>query len=182
MKALEWQNGPHRNREFQLKWQQVIREWSMRWGTKVSGWWFDGCYWPNTMYRGDEPNFTTFAAAARAGNPAAVLAFNPGVIYRIISITPHEDFTAGEIDQPDRVTFRRTEGGKQDGAQIQVLSYLGRTWGMGEPRFTADQVVRYSRTVAENGGVITWDTPTQRGGGFSQVFIDQLARAGKALA
>jgi hypothetical protein len=179
--ALEWRNGAYRNREFQLKWQQVIREWSMRWGTKVSGWWFDGCYWPNTMYRGDEPNFATFAAAARAGNPGSVLAFNPGVIYRIISITPHEDFTAGEIDQPDRVTFRRHEAGKQDGAQIQVLSYLGRTWGMGEPRFTAAQVTDYSRTVAKNGGVITWDTPTGLGGGFSQAFLEQLSAAGKAV-
>jgi hypothetical protein len=180
--ALEWQDGAYRNREFQLKWQQVIREWSMRWGTKVSGWWFDGCYWPNTMYRGEEPNFATFAAAARAGNAASALAFNPGVIYRIVSITPHEDFTAGEIDQPDRVTFRRNAGGKQDGAQIQVLSYLGEKWGMGKPRFTAEQAVQFSRNVAKNGGAITWDTPTELGGGFSQPFLDELAAIGKALA
>lgn len=180
--ALEWQNGPYRNREFQLKWQQVIREWSTRWGKKVSGWWFDGCYWPNTMYRGEEPNFATFAAAARAGNPASALAFNPGVIYRLISITPYEDFTAGEIDQPDRVTFKRNADGKQDGAQLQVLCYLGEKWGMGAPRFKAEQVVEFSRNVVKNGGAITWDTPTERGGGFAQPFLDQLAAVGKALA
>lgn len=28
---LQWQRGAHRNREFQLKWEQVIREWSLRW-------------------------------------------------------------------------------------------------------------------------------------------------------
>lgn len=180
--ALEWQNGPYRNREFQLKWQQVIREWSMRWGRTVSGWWFDGCYWPNTMYRGDEPNFATFAAAARAGNPASALAFNPGVIYRLISITPFEDFTAGEIDQPDRAAFKRNAGGKQDGAQLQVLSYLGEKWGMGAPRFKIDQVVEFSRSVTKNGAAITWDTPTERGGGFTQQFLDQLAAVGKALS
>jgi hypothetical protein len=76
-----------------------------------------------------------------------VLAFNPGVIYRVISITPHGDFTAGEIDQPDRMTFCRNADGKQDGTQIQVLSYLGKTWGMGEPRFTAEQVVDFSRNI-----------------------------------
>ena len=27
-----WQNGPHPNKEFQRKWEQVIREWSLRWG------------------------------------------------------------------------------------------------------------------------------------------------------
>ena len=61
--AREWQNGPHRNREFQQKWEQVIREWSLRWGKKVSGWWFDGVYWPNAMYRSDDPpNLSTLMA------------------------------------------------------------------------------------------------------------------------
>src|SRR6185503_8432929 len=107
-----------------------------------SGWWFDGCFWPNTMYRGSEaPNFASFAAAARAGNPDAALAFNPGVVYRILSVTPHEDFTAGEVDLPDRLALRRIEGGKQDGAQVQMLSYLGETWGRGPPRFTTAQAL-----------------------------------------
>ncbi len=179
--ALGWRNGPYRNREFQLKWEQVIREWSTRWGKKVSGWWFDGCYWPNTMYRGDEPNFATFAAAARAGNPASIVAFNPGVIYRIVSITRHEDFTAGEIDFPDRVAFKRNADGKQDGVQVHVLSFLGEKWGMGAPRFATEQVVEFSRKVVAQQGAITWDTPTERGGGFAQPFLDQLAAVGKAL-
>src|SRR5690242_14163300 len=34
-KALEWTNGPSRNREFQQKWESVIRDWSQRWGKKV---------------------------------------------------------------------------------------------------------------------------------------------------
>src|SRR5215471_3385433 len=90
--ALEWRNGAYRNREFQQKWEQVIRDWSVGWGKKVDGWWFDGCYWPNTMYRTtDAPNFASFAAAARAGNSDAAVAFNPGVIHRLISITPFED-------------------------------------------------------------------------------------------
>jgi hypothetical protein len=103
--ALEWSNGPHPNKNFQLKWQQVIEEWSRRWGNKVAGWWFDGCYFPNTMYRSvASPNFSSSAAAARAGNPDSCVAFNPGVIYRILSMSPDEDFTAGEIDKPDLVT------------------------------------------------------------------------------
>jgi hypothetical protein len=179
--ALGWRNGPYRNSEFQRKWEQVIAEWSVRWGKKVSGWWFDGCYWPNTMYRGDEPNFATFAAAARAGNPASVVAFNPGVVYRIISMTPYEDFTAGEIDFPDKVMFRRNADGKQDGAQIHVLTFLGEKWGMGSPRFSVEQVVEYSQVVAKQGGVITWDTPIERGGVFSRAFLDLLAAVGKAL-
>lgn len=37
VKALEWTRGDHRNREFQIKWEAVIREWSQRWGDKVGG-------------------------------------------------------------------------------------------------------------------------------------------------
>jgi hypothetical protein len=180
--ALQWQNGPNRNREFQLKWEQVIREWSTRWGRNVSGWWFDGCYWPNTMYRTDEvPNFASFAAAARAGNPDSVIAFNPGVVPRILSVTPQEDYTAGEINDPNRVEIRRAVDGKIDGAQVHILSYLGRTWGMGAPRFSAEQVVKWSQSIRKQGGAITWDVPIQPNGLISQPFIDQLATVGKAL-
>jgi hypothetical protein len=182
-KALEWQQGAHRNREFHLKWEQVIREWSLRWGKKVVGWWFDGCYWPNTMYRSPEPpNFASFAAAARAGNPDSVVAFNPGVVDRALSITPYEDYTAGEINELDRAMIRRAVNGIVDGAQVHFLSFLGQTWGTGSPRFTTEQAVAHSRKIAGSGGVITWDAPIQRSGLISQPFIDQLTAVGKALA
>ena len=180
--ALKWQRGGHRNLEFQLKWEQVIREWSLRWGRKVSGWWFDGCYWPNSMYRHPEaPNFASFAAAARAGNPESVVAFNPGVYNRLRSLTPYEDYLAGEINDPNAVDLRRAVDGRHDGVQVHVLSYLGRRWGMGEPRFSTEQVVRWSRERTSKGGALTWDVPIQPGGLISQPFIDQLKAVGEAL-
>jgi len=181
--TLQWQNGPNRNREFQLKWEQVIREWSTRWGRNVSGWWFDGCYWPNTTYRTDEPpNFASFAAAARAGNPDSIIAFNPGVVPRILSVTPHEDYTAGEINDPNRVEIRRAVDGKIDGTQVHILSYLGRTWGMGSPRFATEQVVRWSQRIRKQGGAITWDVPIQASGLIAQPFLDQLTVVGQTLS
>ena len=181
--ALQWQNGPNRNREFQLKWEQVIREWSTRWGRNVAGWWFDGCYWPNTMYRTDEtPNFASFAAAARAGNPDGIVAFNPGVVPRILSVTPHEDYTAGEINDPNRVEIRRAVDGRIDGTQVHILSYLGRTWGMGTPRFATEQVIKWSQGIRKQGGAITWDVPIQPNGLISQPFLDQLTAVGKAFS
>lgn len=175
MQALEWRNGPYPNREFSAKWEQVIRDWSRRWGNKVSGWWFDGCYWPNTMYRSlTPPNFESFAAAARAGNGASILAFNPGVVYRTLSITPHEDYIAGEIDQPDRFVIRRAVDGNVDGAQLHMLSYLGQTWGKGAPRFTSEQIVNWTRNVVNQGGAVTWDVPVQTNGLMAQSFLEQL--------
>ena len=180
--ALQFQLGPYRNREFQLKWEAVIREWSLRWGKKVSGWWFDGCYWPNAMYRSAEPpNFESFAAAARAGNPDAVVAFNPGVVYRTISMTPCEDYIGGETTLPERWDPKRNFDGKIDGAQIHVLSFLGQRWGMGSPRFSTEQVVAWSKKIAATGGVVTWDTPVQRNGTMAPEFIQQLTAIGQAL-
>lgn len=173
--ALEWSNGPHPNKSFQAKWQQIIEEWSRRWGNRVAGWWFDGCYFPNTMYRSiTAPNFTSFAAAARAGNPESCVAFNPGVIYRIISVSPDEDFTAGEIDKPELASIHRSENGVIDGTQLHMLSFLGEKWGSGAPRFTSDQVVEFTGKMLNLGGSVTWDVPVELDGTITAPFLDQL--------
>jgi hypothetical protein len=183
VKALEWKNGPYPNREFRARWERVIRDWSLRWGDKVSGWWFDGCYWPNAMYRSPEPpNFQSLAAAARAGNPSSIVAFNPGVVYRTLSVTPHEDYIAGEIDHPDRLSIRRVFEGNVDGAQLHMLSYLGQTWGKGAPRFTGAQVIKWTRDVVGQGGAVTWDAPVQTSGLLPQPFIEQLNALKTALS
>ena len=180
--ALQWQNGAHHNKEFQQKWEQIIRDWSVRWGDRIDGWWFDGCYWPNTMYRSKSaPNFESFAGAARAGNPRNAVAFNAGMIPRLISVTPDEDYTAGEINDPATVQIRRSTDGKLDGKQIQVLSYLGSTWGRGEPRFTNELAIQSSQAIRKMGGAITWDVPVQLNGRISESFVVQLRAIGSAL-
>ena len=181
VKALEWTNGPYPNVAFQQKWEQIISYWSGRWGNAIDGWWFDGCYWPNIMYRGATPNFESFAAAARAGNPDNVVGFNPGVVYRSISVTPHEDYIAGEIDHPDRMSVKRVFEGKVDGAQLHILSYIGEKWGMGAPRFTTGRIIGWSRQVIREKGAITWDVPVQPNGLMSDAFMEQLKEIGEAL-
>ena len=181
-KALQWQNGPHPNVEFQRNWEKIIREWSLRWGNKVDGWWFDGCYWPNIMYRGESsPNFKSFAQAARAGNANSIVAFNMGVMYRITSGTPYEDYIAGEINKDDLLTINKPYDGKIDGAQIHILTFLGEKWGMGNPRFSDEQVIKYSKTLWDVKGAITWDAPIQSNGHIYQPFISQLTLIGNAL-
>ncbi|MGB7265097.1 MAG: hypothetical protein WBC92_06265 [Terracidiphilus sp.] len=180
--ALEWQNGPYPNKNFQRKWEQVIAQWSRAWGSKVVGWWFDGCYFPNAMYRStDPPNFASFAAAARAGNPDSAVAFNPGVIYRLISVCPDEDFTAGEIDKPELAAVRRSADGRIDGTQVHMLTFLGEKWGMGAPRFTSDQVIGYTKKIRDFGGSVTWDVPVALDGTIADAFIEQLTALGKAF-
>jgi alpha-L-fucosidase len=175
--------GPfERNAEALLRWQEVIREYSMRWGDKVSGWWFDGCYRPNTRYRQpDIPNFASMAAAARAGNPDSIVAFNPGRFPRIMSMTPYEDYTAGEINEPENIHWMYNHDGMIDGKQIQILSYLGRTWGQGDPRFTDELAVKHSLDIRQVEGAVTWDCPSYPNGLIKEPFMKQLFLIGEAL-
>jgi hypothetical protein len=178
MLRLDWRRGPERLREFQQKWEQVIAEWSRRWGKSVSGWWFDGCYWPDAMYRTtDTPNFFSFAAAARAGNPASIVAFNPGVKYPILAVTPAEDYTAGEIDKPEKVEAPgRTIGGEQ----THMLSYIGKWWSGAPVRFTPEQVADMTGRFVARGGVVSWDVPTSPQGLIPEEFLVRLEAAAKA--
>ena len=134
------------------------------------------------MYRSaDPPNFPSFAAAARSGNPDSCVTFNPGVVYRMLSVSPSEDFTAGEIDKPDLVAVRRAVGGRIDGTQIHMLSFLGEKWGSGAPRFATEQVIEYTKKIIDFGGSVTWDVPVELDGTIAQGFVDQLAALGKAF-
>lgn len=156
---------------FQRRWESVLREWSLRWGDAVAGWWVDGCYFSDEMYRhDDEPNFRSLTAALRAGNPDAVVALNPGITIPVISLTEHEDYTAGEVAE----AFPVCPGRWVDGAQYHVLSYLGQFWGKGQPRFHPDFVRGYTRDVNSRGGVVTWDVPPGRNGLISEAFMRQL--------
>ena len=181
-KAFAFDRDDPRKAEAYLRWQNVMREYSMRWGEKVSGWWIDGCYLPNTHFRHpDIPNFASMAAALRAGNPNSCVAFNPGRFPRIMSMTPYEDYTAGEINDPEGISYRHTFNETIDGRQIHILSYLGRKWGVGNPRFTEEQIVRYSSDINAEGGAVTWDVPPLPDGTISDDFMKQLETIGTSL-
>jgi hypothetical protein len=175
-KALEWTNGPHPNHAFRSKWEAVVSDWSRRWGTKVDGWWFDGCYWPNQMYRGGAPNFATLAEAARAGNPRAAVAFNPGVYYPVAPMSDQQDFLAGEVSDLEQplIKSNRVRDGLMDGVQLHMLSYLGQTWGRGAPRLTPARIVAVTRDFLQHQGAVTWDVPVQRNGVIAEPFVQQL--------
>ena len=176
---LEWTNGPERNDEFQNKWEDVIREWSLRWGSKVKGWWFDGCYWPNQMYGlSKPPNFKSFAESARAGNPKSIIAFNQGPIYPIPNPTEYADYTAGEVNDPRGI---ECNGQLVSKTQLHVLSFLGSSWGRGNRQFTDDEVIRTTQNILKCGGAITWDVPILNNGLIADQFAAQLLKLNQNL-
>jgi len=137
--------------DFVNKWAEVLREYSVRYGTKVKGWWVDGCYeW--TGY--DEPRLKILADAIRAGNPDALIALNNGVLPRVAKYSVSDDYTAGEMtdftDLPDSRFV--------DGVQWHLLSYLGiKNWCAPGCRFTGGYMRDYIKKVNDRGGVVTID-------------------------
>lgn len=188
----DWPGGgalrKERLAEFQSRWEAIIREWSLRWGKNVHGWWIDGCYFADDMYRApDAPNFASFAAALKAGNPDSLVAFNPGVIVPVICHSEYEDYTAGEIADEFPVHGSGRPLGRwveRDGhrAQFHILSYLGEFWGNATRRFTDDMAAAYTRHINAHEGVITWDVPITPAGTIPQDFVDQLTAIGRAAA
>jgi hypothetical protein len=174
--------------EFQRNWEAVIRDWSLRWGKGVAGWWVDGCYFADQMYRfDDEPNFASFARALRAGNSDAIVAFNPGVLVPVVAHTRFEDYSAGEIDHdhlPQAVATCRGRWLEREGVPVQfhILTFLGKTWCGGErPEWPDDKIIGYTRHVVEKGGAITFDVPIERSGLIRRPFVDQLRAIGRSL-
>lgn len=197
VEKLEWEDGKwggpseenscKRLAEFQRKWESIIREWSMRWGEKIKGWWIDGCYFAKDMYSHQEaPNFESFADALRSGNENAVICFNQGIEKAFTLQGKVDDFTAGETDQFLPLVFAGTAA-KEDinknlnGKKLHILSYLGEDWGYGETRFPDELAVGYTKYVLEHDGIITWDVRLDEDGGIPECFMRQLSEIGKAV-
>jgi hypothetical protein len=174
---------------FQRNWEAVIREWSLRWGKDVRGWWFDGCYKADTMYRHpDAPNFASFAGAAKAGNPDSLVAFNPGVKVPVVCHSEFEDYTAGEIADAFPICMdshwgRDTKPAQYwgmplrrfiAGAQFHVLTFMGPYWCRGLPRFPDVMVVGCTQHINACEGVISWDVPTNPQGLIGEPFMAQF--------
>ena len=139
---------------FQRNWEAIIREWSIRWGKLIKGWWFDGCYYGDIMYQhDDEPNFNSFSAAAKSGNPEAIVCYNKG-LNNPFTTSKYEDYTAGEVGENLPVSFAPNLDSK-----LHVLTYMGEYWGKGKPRFSPSFIAAYTRHVNENNGMMTWDVP-----------------------
>lgn len=174
-----------RQTAFQLKWQMVLQEWSLRWGDLVRGWWVDGCYYSQAMYLpDDEPNFHSLAAALRAGRADACLAFNSGTALHYKRISVEEDYIAGETAECLPIGGFYGTGftplpEKIDGAQLHFLNFLGTLWGQGLPRLPDILAASYTRYIRDRGGAITWDVPITADGKLHAAFLRQLEAIGK---
>lgn len=156
-----------RLREFQEMWNEIHREWAARWGNSIGGWWIDGCFFPDKLHDfPDAPNGHSFAAALRAGNRDAEVAFNSGVWYppcRNYAGSP-ESYTAGENDDPEIAVLPRTDFP----IRYHLLGFAGTNWGKYPIRYDGKRLAEITRAVNDQGGCMTWDLPFDYGKGLEE--------------
>jgi hypothetical protein len=164
---------------FARKWADVIRDWSLRYGDRVAGWWFDGGYgWVGF----NEEIARIYAGAVRQGNPHAILTFNPGIGLK--RWTRAESYTAGELTEPfDILPASRW----LEGSQWHALTYLGSRWGARDVRHPSPRWAEWVRKVTAREGVVTldlgpnWDPEAGPIGSLAEVQLEQLVAVRNAL-
>lgn len=167
------------NKTYAQRWSQVIREWSVRYGDKVAGWWFDGFY-EGTGYSGEMAQYVSclYKDACRAGNPNSIVAFNQGVMNGLIKpATAVCDYTAGEENTFEYFPSARFYAG----AQWHILSYLGSWWGAPDLKYDSGYLAQYALKVIQAGGVVTFEIHINADGSFAREQTDELALVKKAV-
>lgn len=167
---------------FTKRWSEVIREWSLRYGRNVHGWWFDGSYntagWDNLE---QSSNWSTWAAACRAGNPDSILAFNPGTnLEKAFSRLTHEqDYTAGEQNS---FTVLPEQYPAPEGMLWHILAHLGTRWGKADgPQHSDQAMIDYIRAVNAQNGVVSIEVAIDGQGSVYAPHLAQLEAIAKAL-
>ena len=120
-------------------------------------------------------------AAARAGNPRAVVAMNPGVATtRHEAVFPQcEDYLGGESNE----LHIRPVAALQDGLQWHGLIWIDCRWGHFEqpseiepPRFTDDELYDYLGECRRRGGGVTFNIGIYEDGSLAEASVAQLQR------
>ena len=82
---------------FRERYAEVIRDFALRFGSLLDGWWFDGAV---DEYHYKDSYSPAFMEAARAGNPMAAVTFNDGSFCRASArvMVEGQDYLAGETE------------------------------------------------------------------------------------
>jgi len=183
---------------FLKNWGAVCGLWSRRYGTLVSGWWFDG--YKLAMKNAYEPlksepyNIDTWVKAIRSGNPDAELAFNAGAHPTLSLCTsgrlcPHQTFTSGE----NHGFYQRTKKGRgkaltpknfpaPKGVVWHLLLPVSDGWGSGtKPRFDPATLKDRLDLINAEGGVVTLDTPIASDGAIPKDVLAVLRKVGRDI-
>lgn len=163
--GLNWTGDA--NPTFIARWSDVVEEWSLRYGTKIAGWYLDGAGYPGWEAG---TNFAQIENAMRAGNADAILGFN-----HVNSTSVYEDYKGTESH--DLITYPASRW--INGLQWQILTYMGNWYGGASStgannRFSDEYLIDYIKKVNSNGGVVTLDARVNRNGSIAANHLQQL--------
>ena len=178
---------------FHNKWTAVIREYSMRYGKNVAGWWIDGAHVLDLKEGKAEGDVfrQQYAEAMKAGNPNSIVAFNPGGADNLVKYQYlQDDYTAGESnhfglpDAPltDIPTSRFINPDWQiNRKQWHIAAPVGSHWNASDVRYTASNLARYVKSVTDAGGVVSLAVGLYRSGEIPSRQIDALKEVRKRV-
>jgi hypothetical protein len=170
----------------------MVQEWSSRWGTKVSGWWLDGC-WAAGYAGGNVGNLNTLIASCKSGNANAIVAANPGVDFSGLeykALTVAQDFITGEDVKLRRYPASRYLTYGTYNIQWNTTTYLGQDvngqagTGWARPaasQYTNDQLIHYIKHVNDRQGVVTIDVAVDGVGNIYTAHLDQMKEVQKVI-
>lgn len=124
------------NNNFLSSWSLVLKDISLRYKSKIKGWWVDGAY-PFIGY--NDTSLAILSKALKSGNRNAIIVFNPAPKDSVSFYTQLDDYTAGEMYHIN--TLPKNRFIKQ--AQWHALTFVGKDWAQPNLRFTANQVKDY---------------------------------------
>ena len=187
-----WNADPVDKAIFMNRYVEFVRDYALRYGDRLAGWWFDGCY-DRRRTRGTYGNswFKTvdWFGAARAGNPEAVIAMNPGCnTYQ--SVFEEEDYIGGESNTLAIRPGTPLCGGTQQWHSLVPINGDKETnvWGHGKPgplsgnRFTFDELLNFVYDCHLNGGAVTLNIVISREGSMPEETLKQLAEIAEKIA
>ena len=141
----------------------MISEWALRYGSNLAGWYFDDAFnWDGWSDETKPYNFKTWAAAARQGNPQAVLTFNSRKVEyfaRKRKKQPAEmDYMPGEIaDAFSRPPDRDQWSNAPDTLWHLMPLLAGKTSEVGYPQIMPDDLPPWTQHLIKQGGTATFD-------------------------
>ncbi|MDW5290820.1 T9SS type A sorting domain-containing protein [Formosa sp. PL04] len=183
----------------------IIEYYSLKYGTKIDGWWFDRCY--GSEYTVAEK--TNLAVVARAGNPNAFFTLHAGTTGSPLQQrAPECDFTAGHptlmaFQPPWTETSTRSTGvgsdmvedieagpwidinGNPDSSEGTALGAIlmpfQENWRNGAADFPTDLAFEWTTRTMEAEGMYTWAV-ARVGSEFATSQFDQLKEINTRIA
>jgi hypothetical protein len=198
--GLNCANGPGPMRaDFRKKFNKIVKEWSLSMGSKLSGWWFDGCwsYWDitydsigNPVYNNPPDgsrgldNLNALITACRAGNPNAAVACNTFMLPSgPDGYTTQADFVTGESNLFDRTPINPTvpvsDANGTSSLHWNLTSFIGKWWAnagttSNATPYPTQQLTNYVYFACKAGGSLIIDMEPSRSGNLAPAQLAQM--------